>query len=137
MAMIKCAECGNSISDMAATCPNCGYPVQAIKNAEIDEKNRKYFKQLNKERLVINIVYFLFSFIVCAELFRGEPAVWAWVVYFINLAIVLFLCLSWFPYIIGFFVHATQRHWHFTRASYFISISVGFAMGGLFGMRFL
>lgn len=28
MAMIKCKECGKSISDKASTCPNCGCPVE-------------------------------------------------------------------------------------------------------------
>lgn len=27
MALIKCPECGNEISDKAAACPNCGYPI--------------------------------------------------------------------------------------------------------------
>lgn len=28
MALIKCNECGKEISDKAATCPNCGCPIQ-------------------------------------------------------------------------------------------------------------
>ena len=28
MALIKCPECGNDVSDQAASCPRCGYPVQ-------------------------------------------------------------------------------------------------------------
>lgn len=27
MALIKCPECGNQVSDKAASCPNCGCPV--------------------------------------------------------------------------------------------------------------
>lgn len=27
MAMIKCPECGRMVSNMAANCPNCGYPI--------------------------------------------------------------------------------------------------------------
>ena len=27
MAMIKCPECGKEISDLAETCPNCGFPI--------------------------------------------------------------------------------------------------------------
>ena len=27
MAIIKCPECGKDISDMAKTCPTCGYPI--------------------------------------------------------------------------------------------------------------
>ena len=29
MALIRCAECGRDVSDQAATCPNCGAPVDA------------------------------------------------------------------------------------------------------------
>ena len=28
MSLIKCPECGNDISDQAASCPRCGYPIQ-------------------------------------------------------------------------------------------------------------
>jgi len=27
MALIKCPECGKEISDRAAACPNCGFPI--------------------------------------------------------------------------------------------------------------
>ena len=27
MAIMKCAECGNSVSDKANMCPQCGYPI--------------------------------------------------------------------------------------------------------------
>lgn len=30
MALIKCSECGKEISDRAASCPNCGCPVQKM-----------------------------------------------------------------------------------------------------------
>ena len=29
MALIKCPECGGQVSDRAAACPHCGFPVQA------------------------------------------------------------------------------------------------------------
>lgn len=28
MALIKCPECSNQISDQAASCPSCGYPMK-------------------------------------------------------------------------------------------------------------
>lgn len=30
MALIKCPECGNEVSDRAVACPHCGYPMQDI-----------------------------------------------------------------------------------------------------------
>lgn len=32
MAIIKCIECGNDVSEYADKCPNCGCPVSIIKN---------------------------------------------------------------------------------------------------------
>lgn len=31
MALIKCKECGNSISEHAKSCPNCGCPIEILK----------------------------------------------------------------------------------------------------------
>jgi LysM repeat protein len=41
MALIKCPECGNMISDKAAVCPKCGIPIEEIKKIlehQSDEK---------------------------------------------------------------------------------------------------
>lgn len=36
MALIKCPECGRSVSDMATACPECGYPIaNAKKNCSV------------------------------------------------------------------------------------------------------
>ena len=37
MAMINCPECGKEISDQAASCINCGYPIK--QQNEITENN--------------------------------------------------------------------------------------------------
>jgi hypothetical protein len=34
MALIKCPECGKEVSDMAATCSNCAYPINKPKQDE-------------------------------------------------------------------------------------------------------
>lgn len=34
MAIVRCKECGNKISNMAENCPNCGYPIKKIKNTK-------------------------------------------------------------------------------------------------------
>ncbi len=28
MALIKCPECGSEVSEQAASCPKCGYPIR-------------------------------------------------------------------------------------------------------------
>ncbi len=30
MALIKCPECGRQVSDQAAACPECGYPIRKV-----------------------------------------------------------------------------------------------------------
>jgi ribosomal protein L7/L12 len=37
MALIKCPECSNEVSDQAIACPKCGYPLQqAPQDAELE-----------------------------------------------------------------------------------------------------
>lgn len=38
MALIDCPECGRSVSTMATSCPNCGYPIQNNKSLSQDVK---------------------------------------------------------------------------------------------------
>lgn len=42
MALINCPECGKEISDKAASCPNCGCPVQNEIQEEHNESGKKY-----------------------------------------------------------------------------------------------
>lgn len=42
MALIKCPECGKEISDKAACCPNCGFPVERVKYKAIKCLKCKY-----------------------------------------------------------------------------------------------
>lgn len=39
--LIKCKECGHEISDKASVCPNCGYPVEQLKETHIAAKKPK------------------------------------------------------------------------------------------------
>ena len=36
MALIKCSECGKEISDKANNCPNCGCPIDKIRDFSED-----------------------------------------------------------------------------------------------------
>lgn len=44
MALINCKECGKQISDLAAACPNCGFPIAPLRaqpsNAATSGKSR-------------------------------------------------------------------------------------------------
>lgn len=41
MALIKCIECGNNVSEYAESCPKCGCPMSVIKNKTIKENFEK------------------------------------------------------------------------------------------------
>ncbi|WP_249303408.1 zinc-ribbon domain-containing protein [Qiania dongpingensis] len=54
MALIKCPECGKEVSDKAAACPNCGFPLDLYAEAKRDNKadsncHDKYGRFSNKE----------------------------------------------------------------------------------------
>lgn len=134
MAMITCEECGKEISDKAGVCPHCGYPIQAIKNAQIDQQNRAYYKQLNKTRIIYNVFAFFITFGIGIDIFRGEVQTWQWVIYFVVLAIFLWLCFSWIPWIVGFIFHIAQRYKHIPKYFVLVSACAGFAIGGCVGM---
>lgn len=44
MALIKCPECGNEISDRAVSCPNCGCPIFA------EDKEKNNFNNTDNEK---------------------------------------------------------------------------------------
>lgn len=66
MALIKCLECGNEVSDKAPVCPRCG--VEISKNPKEQPKNKQNSKEITKIIEKINIpntiTYFSISFIL-------------------------------------------------------------------------
>lgn len=46
MSLIKCPECGNSISDKAAKCPHCGVPVEYFLSKQLS----MYIKKVEQQR---------------------------------------------------------------------------------------
>lgn len=47
MALIKCSECGKEISDKAKSCPNCGCPIDILKNSEWTPQNQGKVVRIN------------------------------------------------------------------------------------------
>lgn len=71
MALIKCPECGREVSDKAAYCPNCGYPIDLIAddfdnaNSVIDavgsttSNGRKFTRRKKRTGLIVGISFFV------------------------------------------------------------------------------
>lgn len=53
MALIKCPECGQSISDKALKCPKCGYPMQESLNNKTEEAET-VTENMNKDTELIS-----------------------------------------------------------------------------------
>ena len=50
MALIKCPECNRDVSDKAATCPHCGYPLgwtaPGLRRVQVIERTGKRWKAI-------------------------------------------------------------------------------------------
>lgn len=64
MALIKCPECGRSVSDMATACPDCGYPI-AKNNPSGDVRIK-----MNLEGYLLSII--VYEAETGRELWRGK-----------------------------------------------------------------
>ena len=62
MALIKCRECGNEISDSVKTCPKCGIEIQ-VSSTTISSKKRK----LNVLALIFLIFYSLMTIYIVVD----------------------------------------------------------------------
>lgn len=66
MALIKCADCGKDISDLAPSCPNCGRPRE-LANTTIEQTSKKLKGQL----VYAYIVFILGLLILGSAFFNG------------------------------------------------------------------
>ena len=72
MALIKCTECGKEVSDKAASCPNCGAPiniettpkVKPVQGREVKPAKEKKKGSCLKTILIAIVGFFLFIFII-------------------------------------------------------------------------
>lgn len=54
MAMIKCPECGRMVSNMAASCPNCGYPIAKSTNNGVVQVKLGMFQSTQGASIMAN-----------------------------------------------------------------------------------
>lgn len=58
MALIKCPECGKQMSDMASSCPHCGYTKNINHNSSKKSKPKNSKSKFSIKYLVIIVVLF-------------------------------------------------------------------------------
>jgi hypothetical protein len=54
MALIDCPECEQQLSNSAASCPHCGYPIQQLLERQAQEKKQK--KQKRRRRIFVFLI---------------------------------------------------------------------------------
>lgn len=64
MALIKCPECGASISDKSQTCVKCGCPIQAVAQAKAKEQAQTLMRQKKASVISIRVIIFFVLFAI-------------------------------------------------------------------------
>lgn len=134
MALIQCEECGAQISDRAKTCPKCGNPIEDIRFAEIDAQNREYYKNFNKQQLVVNIAAFLISMFAGYRTMIGELEPWKIIVVVVCVLFFLLMSVSWVQWIAAISL-ATQEYRHIPKWMVIVTIAFGFSIGAVLGLK--
>ncbi len=100
MAMIKCQECGNEISDKAKTCIHCGYPIsletrKKVKKKEWNELTTEekqsimaYRKKIGQSPVVSAIIIALAFLLFTLLIFADMDSILSIIIYLIVLLIV-------------------------------------------------
>jgi len=73
MALIKCPECGDGVSDKAEKCPKCAYPISAKPNVQTIEQTSKTFKK--KQIYTVLLLVLAFCFIIIGAVSSSVPVI--------------------------------------------------------------
>lgn len=76
MALIKCPECQNEVSDKATSCPHCGFPIHNVEendNPEVVKESQEKSPKIKKEKRKgkIKVVVISLLLILIASLSAG------------------------------------------------------------------
>jgi len=64
MALMKCIECGNEISDKAFSCPKCGAPIEKKESSKVEETKVLRSEKANKKNYDWKIAAIIIGFLV-------------------------------------------------------------------------
>lgn len=79
MAIIKCSECNNSVSDKASVCPKCGFPLAK----SLENSNKKSDSTINKT-VGFSIVLLIFAVVFLIYIFGTDISFFWWVLIIIS-----------------------------------------------------
>lgn len=96
MAMIRCPECGKEVSNLAETCPNCGYPVakEIISDDSADEYDVDKGSMLEdwKDDIVYGILSILINIVatlIALRIYAGVGLIFPLILYIISAKIAI------------------------------------------------
>jgi C4-type Zn-finger protein len=58
MAQTSCPKCSGQVSDQAAICPHCGYPLRQV-TAQPSEDWRERFHEIHREKGLVEAIQYL------------------------------------------------------------------------------
>ena len=135
MALVKCSECGKEISDKALSCPHCGNPIQAIRNAQIAEQNKRYSKELNIQIILYSILGFLASFALGAYLFTHNYLLVCIIIDLVCFAILSLYFKYWIAFAGAVFIRRLrQTNYQIPKYNIVFSSCFGYVFGCVAGM---
>jgi uncharacterized membrane protein YvbJ len=73
MALIKCTECGNEVSDKATSCPKCGAPIADASIGTATQTIQQTSKKLKAQYAIaatlffVGLIWFIFGFVYAAQ----------------------------------------------------------------------
>lgn len=96
MAMIRCPECGKEVSNLAETCPNCGFPIakEIISNDNTDEYDADKDSIIEdwKDDIVYGILSILISIVatlIAIRIHAGVGLIFPLILYIISTKIAI------------------------------------------------
>lgn len=95
MALIKCNECGNEVSDKAMSCPKCGAPIASAQETKAAGTQIKTVQETSKKfklQSILSVLLIIIGFVMLSAtggVSNSEPSIFP--VLFIAVGLIWFL----------------------------------------------
>ena len=91
MPLIKCPECGNQVSTLASTCPQCGVPINNEDSTTSSLTIQETSKQLKVYIIYSSLIFWFGLILLIWSLLREKSFVIGLSVFFLLIGCILFL----------------------------------------------